>query len=67
MAARLAAEFLQNEHRLETSAALVVHNREKKFDSFLNGLPDITPGCNGFGQEDSGRISPQAHSQTQLA
>lgn len=40
-----AAEFLQNEHRLETSAVPIVHGREKKLESFLNGLSDITPGC----------------------
>ena len=40
-----AAEFLQNDRRLEASAVPVVHGREKKFESFLTELSDITPGC----------------------
>jgi cysteine synthase len=39
-----AAEFLQNEHRLEASAVPILHGRENKFESFLNGLSDLMPG-----------------------
>jgi choline dehydrogenase len=60
-----AAEFLQNEHGLETSAVPVVHGREKEFESLRDAYSNRYDHRSG--QEDSGRISPQAPSQTQRA